>query len=240
MDTGEQTPAAGAGRGARAGGERTRVVSELRPNRYRTAWAGELRAGRAWASACGWPAGSTAAATTAGSSSSTCATAAGLLQLVFRPEEAPEAHAAAEALRAEDVISAEGELVAREEGAVNPDAAHRRGGAGRVGSVDLLADAETPPFQIDEDEPVERGAAPALPLPRPAQARRMRAQPRAAPRRGAHDPRAPERARLPRGRDADPHPLDARGRARLPGAEPAQRRARGTRCRSRRSSSSSC
>ena len=29
----------------------------------------------------------------------------GLLQLVFRPEEAPEAHAAAGALRAEDVVT---------------------------------------------------------------------------------------------------------------------------------------
>ena len=77
----------------------------------------------------------------------------GLLQLVFRPEEAPEAHAAAEGLRSEDVISAEGELVAREEGAVNP--ALPTGEVElAVGAVDLLADAETPPFQIDEDEPV--------------------------------------------------------------------------------------
>jgi aspartyl-tRNA synthetase len=77
----------------------------------------------------------------------------GLLQLVFRPEEAPEAHAAAGALRGEDVISVSGELVRRDEAAVNPDLP--------TGEVELvaaeleqLADAETPPFQIDEDDPV--------------------------------------------------------------------------------------
>jgi aspartyl-tRNA synthetase len=77
----------------------------------------------------------------------------GLLQLVFRPEEAPEAHAAAGALRGEDVISVSGDLVRRDESAVNPDLP--------TGEVELvaaeleqLADARTPPFQIDEDDPV--------------------------------------------------------------------------------------
>ena len=77
----------------------------------------------------------------------------GLLQLVFRPEDAPEAHAAAGALRAEDVLTAEGELVGRDPAAVNPDLP--------TGEVELvvsgfeqLADAQTPPFQIDEDDPV--------------------------------------------------------------------------------------
>ena len=77
----------------------------------------------------------------------------GLLQLVFRPEEAPEAHAAAGKLRGEDVISVSGELVRRDEAAINPELP--------TGEVELvaaqleqLADAETPPFQIDEDDPV--------------------------------------------------------------------------------------
>jgi aspartyl-tRNA synthetase len=77
----------------------------------------------------------------------------GLLQLVFRPEEAPEAHKAASGLRAEDVLTASGELVRREEGAVNPNLP-----TGEVelpvAEFELLADADTPPFQIDEDEPV--------------------------------------------------------------------------------------
>ena len=77
----------------------------------------------------------------------------GLLQLVFRPEEAPEAHAAAGRLRAEDVVSATGELLRREEGTVNPNLATGEVELA-VAEFDLLADSETPPFQIDEDEPV--------------------------------------------------------------------------------------
>jgi aspartyl-tRNA synthetase len=77
----------------------------------------------------------------------------GLLQLVFRPEEAPEAHAAAGRLRAEDVISATGELLRREEGTVNPNLPTGEVELA-VSEFELLADAETPPFQIDEDEPV--------------------------------------------------------------------------------------
>jgi aspartyl-tRNA synthetase len=77
----------------------------------------------------------------------------GLLQLVFRPEEAPEAHAAAGNLRAEDVISVSGELVPRDESAVNPELP-----TGEVevvaAALEQLADAQTPPFQIDEDDPV--------------------------------------------------------------------------------------
>jgi aspartyl-tRNA synthetase len=77
----------------------------------------------------------------------------GLLQLVFRPEEAPEAHAAAGKLRGEDVITVSGELVRRDEGAVNPELP-----TGEVelvaGELEQLADSETPPFQIDEDDPI--------------------------------------------------------------------------------------
>jgi aspartyl-tRNA synthetase len=73
----------------------------------------------------------------------------GLLQVVFRPEEASEAHKQAEALRSEDVITVSGELVAREGGAVNPDLP-----TGEVElvarEIELLADAETPPFEIEE------------------------------------------------------------------------------------------
>ncbi|NLT06328.1 MAG: aspartate--tRNA ligase [Solirubrobacterales bacterium] len=77
----------------------------------------------------------------------------GVLQLVFHPDQAPEAHAAAHRLRSEDVVSAVGTLVAREEGTVNPEMAT---GAVEleVESFDLLADAETPPFQVDDDDRV--------------------------------------------------------------------------------------
>jgi aspartyl-tRNA synthetase len=77
----------------------------------------------------------------------------GLLQLVFHPDTAPEAHAAAHRLRSEDVLTATGTLVAREEGTVNPDLP-----TGEVeldvSSFELLADAETPPFQVDEEDAV--------------------------------------------------------------------------------------
>ena len=77
----------------------------------------------------------------------------GLLQIVFHPESASDAHEAAKALRAEDVISVAGTLVRREEGTVNPDLPTGEVELA-VSSFDLLADAETPPFQIDEDDPV--------------------------------------------------------------------------------------
>ena len=77
----------------------------------------------------------------------------GLLQLVFRPEEAPEAHAAAERLRGEHVLSARGELVRREEGTVNPDLPTGEVEL-NVRELELLADSETPPFEIVEDDPV--------------------------------------------------------------------------------------
>ena len=73
----------------------------------------------------------------------------GLLQVVFRPEEAADAHGQAGRLRSEDVISVTGELIAREPGAVNPDLP-----TGEVElvarDIELLADAETPPFEIEE------------------------------------------------------------------------------------------
>jgi aspartyl-tRNA synthetase len=77
----------------------------------------------------------------------------GLLQLVFRPEEAPDAHAVAHRLRPEHVISAVGKLAARSEDTVNP---HLPTGEVEllVSGVDLLAEADTPPFEIDEEGPV--------------------------------------------------------------------------------------
>ena len=66
---------------------RARTVRPPRANAYRDAWAGELDAARVGRAASASPAGCTAAATTAGWSSSTCATARGILQLVFHPED---------------------------------------------------------------------------------------------------------------------------------------------------------
>ena len=123
-----------------------------RANRYRTHWAGELRAGEVDSEVrvAGWV---HRRRDHGGLIFIDLRDRTGLLQLVFRPEEAPDAHAAAGALRAEDVVSAAGVLVRRDESAVNPELP--------TGEVELvvsalqqLSDAETPPFQIDEDDPV--------------------------------------------------------------------------------------
>jgi len=78
----------------------------------------------------------------------------GLLQLVFRPEEAPQAHAVAHSLRSEDVLSARGRVVRREEGTVNPQLPTGEIELA-VDALEQLADAETPPFEIDSDKQVD-------------------------------------------------------------------------------------
>ena len=76
------------------------------------------------------------------------------MQLVFHPESAPEAHAVAERLRPEHVVSAAGKVVLREAGNVNPNMA-----TGEieidVTDVEQLAESATPPFPVDEDGPVD-------------------------------------------------------------------------------------
>jgi aspartyl-tRNA synthetase len=78
----------------------------------------------------------------------------GLLQLVFHPDRAPDAHARAHDLRSEDVLTVAGTIARREEQNVNP--------AMPTGQVELevadfeqLADADTPPFPVDEDVEVD-------------------------------------------------------------------------------------
>jgi aspartyl-tRNA synthetase len=78
----------------------------------------------------------------------------GLLQLVFHPQSAPEAHAAAHELRSEAAISVAGKVVARSPETLNP--------ALRTGEIELavselrvLATSPTPPFPIDEDIEVD-------------------------------------------------------------------------------------
>jgi aspartyl-tRNA synthetase len=127
-------------------------VKAPRANRYRDHWAGELRAESVGEQlrVAGWV---HRRRDHGGLIFIDLRDRTGLLQLVFRPEEAPEAHAAAGRLRAEDVISAAGELLHREEGTVNPNLPTGEIELA-VSELELLADAETPPFQIDEDEPV--------------------------------------------------------------------------------------
>ena len=123
-----------------------------RPNRYRDSWAGQARKDDVGTElrVAGWV---HRRRDHGGLIFIDLRDRTGLLQVVFRPEEAAAAHERAGALRSEDVISVVGELVAREPGAVNPDLP-----TGEVElvarEVVLLADADTPPFEIEEGGPV--------------------------------------------------------------------------------------
>ena len=78
----------------------------------------------------------------------------GIVQVVFNPQEAPEAHARSHELRSEWVISAAGEVVPRSEETVNRDLPTGEVEV-RVGEVDVLGEAETPPFPLDEESDVD-------------------------------------------------------------------------------------
>jgi aspartyl-tRNA synthetase len=72
----------------------------------------------------------------------------GIVQLVFHPHTSGEAFELAHRLRAEDVLSVAGKVVRRDEETINP--ALPTGEVEiAVAAADLLADAETPPFQIE-------------------------------------------------------------------------------------------
>ena len=73
----------------------------------------------------------------------------GLTQIVFNPENAPEAHVTAHTMRSEFVLQVEGEVVGRPEGTANPNMA--------TGEIEVLVDqvtvlnkSRTTPFMIDE------------------------------------------------------------------------------------------
>src|ERR1700753_3585247 len=72
----------------------------------------------------------------------------GVVQLVFHPDRAREAFDLAHKLRAEDVLSVTGKVVRRDAETINP-ALPTGEVEVAVASADLLADSETPPFQIE-------------------------------------------------------------------------------------------
>jgi aspartyl-tRNA synthetase len=78
----------------------------------------------------------------------------GLVQVVFNPQEAPEAHAQSHDLRSEWVISATGEVVRRSEETINRELPTGEVEV-RVTGVDVLGEAETPPFPLDEETEVD-------------------------------------------------------------------------------------
>ncbi len=72
----------------------------------------------------------------------------GIVQLVFHPDSSGAAFELAHKLRAEDVLSASGPVVRRDPETVNPELPTGEVEL-RVGAAELLADSETPPFQIE-------------------------------------------------------------------------------------------
>jgi aspartyl-tRNA synthetase len=128
-------------------------VRPPRANEFRDAWAGELGAARVGEHVlvAGWV---HRRRDHGGLIFIDLRDRSGVVQLVFHPETAPDAHALAQRLRPEHVLSAAGEVVRREAGNVNPNLA--------TGEIELsvadaehLASSETPPFPVDEDGQVD-------------------------------------------------------------------------------------
>ena len=143
----------------------------------------------------------------------------GIVQLVFHPDASGEAFELAHKLRAEDVLSAAGTVVRRSAETVNPELPTGEVELA-VTAAELLADAETPPFQI-EGFSGEVGED--------ARLRHRYLDLRREPMREAlvlrHRVTAAMREFLDGegfldDRDAGPDPLDPGGRARLPRPQP--------------------
>jgi aspartyl-tRNA synthetase len=122
-------------------------VNAPRPNGYRDAWCGQLTAERAGSSArvAGWV---HARRDHGGLIFIDLRDRTGIVQLVFHPETAAEAHQTAHRLRSEDVVTVTGTVARREPQNVNPNI-----GTGEielaVSELEILADADTPPFPLD-------------------------------------------------------------------------------------------
>jgi aspartyl-tRNA synthetase len=123
-----------------------------RANGYRDTWAGDLDAARAGSVArvAGWV---HRRRDHGGLIFVDLRDRSGIVQLVFHPDQ-PEAFAVAERLRPEHVLSAVGEVVRRAPENVNPNIPTGEIEV-QVADVTHLAEAETPPFAIDEDTPVD-------------------------------------------------------------------------------------
>ena len=125
----------------------------------------------------------------------------GILQLVFHPDAAGGAARAPATLSPEDVVSAEGEVVAAHPGDRQPGARHRRGGAAGRRAWRCWPRPTRCPSRWRTSAGGVRGAAPDLPLPRPAPAAPPARARAARPGRRRDAPRARRRG-LPGGGDA--------------------------------------
>ncbi len=128
------------------------MTTPLRANGYRNAWAGDLVEPRDRARVAGWV---HRRRDHGGLIFIDLRDRTGIVQIVFDPDESgAEAFAAAERLRSEHVLSAEGPVIGRGEEHVNPNIPTGRVEL-RVHDLEVLAAAETPPFPIDEDGEVD-------------------------------------------------------------------------------------
>ncbi len=119
----------------------------LRPNVYRDAWCGQVLDDRVGSSVrvAGWM---HRRRDHGGLVFVDLRDRTGLVQLVFDPETAKAVFQLGHELRSEDVISAAGEVVRRSPETVNPDLPTGEFEV-RVAEATLLADADTPPFEIE-------------------------------------------------------------------------------------------
>jgi aspartyl-tRNA synthetase len=124
-----------------------------RPNRYRDTWCGQLTAERAdtQARVAGWV---HRRRDHGGLIFIDLRDRSGLVQLVFHPQTSAAAHEAAHALRSEDVLTAVGTVVRRDAHNVNPNIATGEIELS-VTELEILDDAATPPFPVDEDVAVD-------------------------------------------------------------------------------------
>ena len=129
-------------------------MSRPRPNAYRDSWCGEVLADRVGerVRVAGWV---HRRRDHGGLVFVDLRDRTGIVQVVFNPEEAPEAHARAHELRSEWVIS----VARRSRAALARRPINRDLPTGeveiRVTEVDVLAEAETPPFPLDEETEVD-------------------------------------------------------------------------------------
>jgi aspartyl-tRNA synthetase len=120
-----------------------------RPNGYRDTWAGDLRAGDAGRSVrvSGWV---HRRRDHGGLIFIDVRDRSGIVQLVFHPDTSGDAFAAAERLRSEYVISVAGQVLERDAQNKNPNIPTGDVEVS-VTEMTVLAEAETPPFPVDED-----------------------------------------------------------------------------------------
>ncbi len=123
------------------------------PNIYRDAWAGALRADRCGKEVrvAGWV---HRRRDHGGLIFIDLRDRSGIVQLVVHPQASGDAFTVAEDVRPEHVLSVEGEVVKRAAENVNPNLPTGEIEI-HVRSLRRLATAETPPFPVDEDVPVD-------------------------------------------------------------------------------------